>query len=226
MDSCATAWHLLSNYTDLSLLLKTEAIKDFFLDILTHFLQIAIVNVHALQDSETDEPYGAGFFTLGSLMNHSCAPNLNGFLIDHTEVFVVERTIKAGEQLFRSYNANRHLFKVKAERQTQLKSLFYFDCECEACVNNYPLLDDMSDPPAALYQKILDEFLRLCDETDKVYAKKTLLKVKRYLKQNDKNYPSVAVCQREAIMVRCFSVLMDDKPLKELLKPLKKWVVL
>lgn len=46
---------------------------------------------------------GSGLFILGSLFNHSCAPNIDRILVDNKFVFFVRRPIMAGDQLFISY---------------------------------------------------------------------------------------------------------------------------
>lgn len=46
---------------------------------------------------------GSGLFLLGSLFNHSCAPNIERILVDNKFVFFARRPIRKGEQLFISY---------------------------------------------------------------------------------------------------------------------------
>lgn len=46
---------------------------------------------------------GSALLILGSLFNHSCAPNIDRMIVENKFVFVVRRPIVAGEQLFISY---------------------------------------------------------------------------------------------------------------------------
>lgn len=222
MHFCAIMWHFLINYTDLHLLLKTEAMKDFFLNMLIHFHYTSIIHKHKLGPSESDTNYGCGYFALSSLLNHSCAPNVFRLLADgDTIVVVVQRVIKAGEQLFAGYieDDTHHLLNVKEERQKLLKCIYKFDCQCEACVHNYPLLTNL--PVHARYRKNMEEHARL-GNNDKEYAKKKLTTYKTYLKDNNKKYPGFEICTMKTYLMKCFTILMSDKPLKEQLKPLHK----
>jgi hypothetical protein len=46
---------------------------------------------------------GDGLTAFGSLMNHSCIPNVDRVFVDNKFVFYVRRPVKKGEQLFTCY---------------------------------------------------------------------------------------------------------------------------
>lgn len=53
--------------------------------------------------NQTPQMIGIGCYPFMSLINHSCAPNINRIYVDDKMLLVVERPIKKGEQLFDCY---------------------------------------------------------------------------------------------------------------------------
>ena len=113
---------------------------------------------------------GGGLCPFASLFNHSCDSNVKRFTVDNKLVFVIARPIKAGEQLFISYGYSSYRMS-KEERQLQL-SKFSFECDCEACVKNYPQLPALPrieknfiEPKFKAFElkKAVEEFRRNCD---------------------------------------------------------------
>lgn len=90
---------------------------------------------------------GSGVFPLSSLLNHSCAPNLTRIAVDNKLAFVVTRPIEKNAQLFISYRES--FFRTeKAERQKEVLESYRFVCKCEACSNDYQVIDRLfSDDP-------------------------------------------------------------------------------
>lgn len=209
---CAIAWHLLSNYTDLPLLLKTKEIEDFFLNTFFRIYQASIINAHYFSNAF------AGIFPLCSLLNHSCAANVQRLSTDRMNVVVVKRVIKAGEQIFDCY-VQSHRELPKAERQKKLESQYNFECQCEACVSNYPLLEDLP-VGVPFFQQISNEQIRI-KNNDKEFARKKLKKYSSFLKDNHKKYNSFEVGATEANFMESLGMLLSDTPLEELLKPVK-----
>lgn len=81
--------------------------------------------------------YGRAVGLFGSLFNHSCDPNVTRINFDDKMVFIVNKPIKAGEQLFIAY---RHSFHVtnRNERQSEITGTYDFNCKCKACEENWP----------------------------------------------------------------------------------------
>lgn len=212
-QDCASTWHVLSNYTDLRLVLKTSDMEDLFLNLLFHFMQSAPVYSH-------EAYHGTGFYALCSLVNHSCAPNVARFCDGMKNVLFVRRMIKAGEQLFDNYGHGQTFFDAGLwERQSYLKSQYHFDCKCEACVKRYPLIQEMTIPPK-LYQQIDGEYERICSH-DREFAKKKLKEYKKFLISNYKKYPCYEVCAKEENLMQCLLILLKELPLEMKLKPLE-----
>lgn len=218
-NNCAIAWHFLINYTDLRVMLKTKEMEDFFMNTLFHFVQAASVNTHALGFSNVGPAvFGGGFFALCSLLNHSCAPNVVRIADGITNVVVVRRVIKAGEQLFDSYGPPYCLADIK-QRQAKLKVHYNFDCQCQACVNDYPLLRNLPTT-REIQQKFVSDQKRI-KSYDRDFAKKKFEEYKKYLKENHEKYPSFEVCVSEDNLITCFCILTIDMPLEQTLKPLE-----
>lgn len=141
-----------------------------------HFWDIAGYNgvqFHEFSYGLFDKGLGRVILAFGSLLNHSCYPNIEHVMVDDKMVFIVTRPIKAGEQLFISYGP-RFQVDFTALRKTYLQH-YGFDCECVACTNNYPLGEGLlhKDPsfilptiPTSIQDAVL-QFKRNCDYINK-----------------------------------------------------------
>ncbi|XP_031850428.2 protein-lysine N-methyltransferase SMYD4 [Nomia melanderi] len=87
---------------------------------------------------------GGGLYPSVSLFNHSCNPGIIRYFIGTTMVVRAIRSISPGEEISENYGP---IFTrtPEAERKKILKWQYWFDCECEACTEHWPLLDDI-DP--------------------------------------------------------------------------------
>lgn len=208
-NTCAGVWNLLRHHTDISLTLKTPEMEDFFLNLISHFLLTTAYNCH------TFSRFGAGSFALTSLLNHSCAPNVERVVDGITNHVVVRRVIKAGEQIFDNYGPNHRQTELKT-RQRLLKDEYNFLCQCEACVHDYPLLEKMR-APLELYLEIYEDEKKI-KSSDEAFARKKFEEYRKYLTKNHKKYPSYEICATEGNLMECIWILMLNKPLKTVLK--------
>lgn len=87
------------------------------------------------------EASAAGTCLFGNFFNHSCDLNIHCVCYNNKIAFVTNRPIKAGEQLFISYIDSFPHSKL-ADRKKKL-SLFGFKCKCMACVNDWPMENDL-----------------------------------------------------------------------------------
>jgi SET and MYND domain-containing protein 4 len=93
----------------------------------------------ALQPSTYQQLIGNGFYLFCSLFNHSCVPNIQRVnVVNDKVVVIVSRPIGKGEQLFDSYRPHFNV-QPKAQRQASLLADYNFQCDCEACINDYPI---------------------------------------------------------------------------------------
>lgn len=117
---------------------KNPKHRKFIDSFLRKQMEIAITNSFAI--SRKGECIGSAVFPLCSLLNHSCAPNLVRIAVDNKLAFVVSRPIEKNAQLFISYREN--FFRTeKAERQKEILESYRFACKCEACSNDYEVID-------------------------------------------------------------------------------------
>jgi SET domain-containing protein len=81
--------------------------RDFIEKYLTRMMQIEILNFHGIKGRSLNDSYrrcvGDGSFAFCSLLNHSCSPNVMRIVVNNRMVVIVERPIKAGDQLFDCY---------------------------------------------------------------------------------------------------------------------------
>ena len=109
-------------------------------------LQVLQCNAHGISelqhstDFENPKPMdiGMGIYTTSALINHSCDPNCDlNFYSDHLYV-VATRSIKQGEEITIDYGV---LFyrDVLTTRKAKLMYRYCFECNCEACKEDWPL---------------------------------------------------------------------------------------
>jgi SET and MYND domain-containing protein 4 len=83
--------------------------KEFINKYLERMMQIEILNFHGIKGQSISQKntyrrcVGDGSYAFCSLLNHSCCPNVMRIVVDNRMVLIVERPIKAGEQLFDCY---------------------------------------------------------------------------------------------------------------------------
>lgn len=89
----------------------SEMQKRFLKHLILHLLHIVRQSV-LFSDLDVDvtifrlaelRDYGIGLYPIGSLLNHSCVPNVYCYSVDNRLICKVIRPIKSGDQLFRSY---------------------------------------------------------------------------------------------------------------------------
>lgn len=138
---------------------ETDDDREFLIEFFHDQLRIHNTNQlemgeHVLEES-ADESYwyvktvGSGLCPFASLFNHSCDANVKRVCIDNKIAFVVARPVAAGQQLFLSYGYSSHRIS-RDERQSLLKR-YSFHCDCEACVEDYPEINELQkhDPDFA-----------------------------------------------------------------------------
>ncbi|KAJ9591989.1 hypothetical protein L9F63_001501 [Diploptera punctata] len=87
-----------------------------------------------------DVGIGSALCSVASLMNHSC--DQNAICTSHMGDTLVVRAITpiaAGQQIFDTYGSH-YSMHMKAQRQLNLRSQYYFSCQCVPCSENWPPL--------------------------------------------------------------------------------------
>lgn len=85
---------------------------------------------------------GLGIFPTLGLINHSCDPNLDCYNYGNTMILRAARDINRGEPMYVSYGMNYYTYEKKV-RKMYYMTQFYFNCQCIACTNDWPLWDDI-----------------------------------------------------------------------------------
>lgn len=118
---------------------------------------------------------GTGLCPFASLFNHSCDPNIRKVTFDNKIVFIVGRPVKAGDQLFISYGYSYP--RMTRDERHQSLSRYSFDCDCIACKQDFPLLDQLpricenfKEPKFGFYDRItaIKKFQENCELIEKL----------------------------------------------------------
>ncbi|CAG0898113.1 unnamed protein product [Cyprideis torosa] len=109
---------------------------------LTDFAQKAWVNSFGLAryrpDTGHTENIGTAVYASVSLINHSCIPNCSWVFNGSINIVRVLKSIKAGDDLGVSYHSSYTYPNVGvAERRQRFLDHYFFECQCEACVNGW-----------------------------------------------------------------------------------------
>ena len=100
---------------------------------------VAINEMQGTGDFSTFEPrdIGLGIYPVHGLLNHSCNPNIDLCFYGNKMVARAISNIQKGEEICLDYGVT-YFTHPKATRAQILKLQYYFDCNCEACVNDWP----------------------------------------------------------------------------------------
>ncbi len=128
--------------------------RKIFAASLVHHMQAIQCNAYGIVESDMPSDSQTGFKTqkaiyvgLGlyptlGLLNHSCDPILDVSFHGNTAVYRCFSNLRAGEQITIDYGPI-YYDRTKVERQRHLKENYYFDCHCDACNGDWPLLDEI-----------------------------------------------------------------------------------
>ncbi|CAH1790753.1 unnamed protein product [Owenia fusiformis] len=119
--------------------------------LLSH-IQLLPCNAHEItelgltDDIATSHPVeiGAGIYSHLSLLNHSCDPAVNRNYYGDVCVVRAIRNVPKGEEISDNYGAV-YAVHNKAERHEKLQPQYFFSCECEACIFDWPLYFDIEN---------------------------------------------------------------------------------
>lgn len=122
------------------------SITDKIYDTICHVMSLLKSNCYSVASlgngksgtSIDIEVLGFGVCLFGSLLRHSCNPNVFGTSYNDKIVFYITRPVKAGEQLTTCYDKDFSMENRK-NRRLSLKG-FGINCKCEACEKDWPVL--------------------------------------------------------------------------------------
>jgi SET and MYND domain-containing protein 4 len=87
---------------------------------------------------------GVGIYEVGAMFNHECYPSITRYFNSTNLIFNSIRPHLKGEVVAENYGP---IFTKQTllERQRNLKSRYWFKCECRACTENWPTLDKLNN---------------------------------------------------------------------------------
>jgi len=111
-------------------------------------------NRKSLTDSVT-RGIGAGIYAVLSLFNHSCEPHVTRNFDGPVCTVRAIRTIERGEEIFDNYGVHYAVQEI-GERRAKLYDQYFFNCECVACCNDWPLYDKITNDLTTVKYKCRD----------------------------------------------------------------------
>ncbi|XP_017795167.1 PREDICTED: SET and MYND domain-containing protein 4-like [Habropoda laboriosa] len=85
---------------------------------------------------------GSGLYVTHSLYNHSCAPNTFRHFEGLTMITRALEPIYPGDQIFTNYGA-AYAYTTKSERREKIMQDYFFECDCIACTNDWPIYNEI-----------------------------------------------------------------------------------
>lgn len=89
---------------------------------------------------------GVALYKTGALFNHDCHPSVSRSFVGRTMVLTATRPLRAGEPVGENYGPT-FLKRGRDQRQRELRSRYWFRCECRSCVENWSLLQQLNNRP-------------------------------------------------------------------------------
>ncbi|XP_044738180.1 SET and MYND domain-containing protein 4 [Chrysoperla carnea] len=181
---------------------EDQSMVEIAAELLLRHLQTAPSNFHQItatkvlgEEMSENISFAEGAFPFLSMLNHSCAPNVFRISYGTVEVLRALRLINAGEQLFDNYGYHHALLK-KIERKLELKDQYFFDCQCEACENDWPTWSELQAkrrnlPQVEFLEKLTPQILR----RNTIEPKKHLPQMIKVLMELEKYAPCSELCE-------------------------------
>uniref|UniRef100_A0A182N1D4 SET domain-containing protein n=1 Tax=Anopheles dirus TaxID=7168 RepID=A0A182N1D4_9DIPT len=213
-------YHLLIDRTELRpiCIVKPELRKLLF-DLVLRNLKVAANNAtkqnffsyKVSEQSYRSEPYAHACFSMSSMLNHSCAPNVLKLALRGGRcAVVVLRPIRQGEQLFVSYG-DCHKTAPRPARQRSMILFDNFMCKCVACKHNYKTLKQSIDATTNFENSIENRYIshvnNVIDSHDKFLVVSLISELKAYINTFDDDYPTVPLCLAHTAFARAIAVL-------------------
>jgi len=114
--------------------------------LLIHMMRVVFHNCHEVTeyvDQNVIRKIGVCLNPSLALINHSCDSNYMRVVKGRRALAFATRLIKKGDQLYDSYSPT--FFMVPRAQRTEVTERYNFNCGCEACVENWPSQEKMSD---------------------------------------------------------------------------------
>ncbi|XP_050094493.1 SET and MYND domain-containing protein 4 [Anopheles aquasalis] len=184
-------------------------------DLLRRHLQTTPTNMHSLYYMKYQikpnnfEPaiFASACFPVLSMINHSCAPNMTRVTLpDRSCGVLIIRPIAKGGQLFDNYG-NHHCLQDRATRRTELMRQYRFQCNCEACSNNYAILHRLPSVDPRRYGMI--DSTRIYDDLERhemKLAEEWYPQLLKYINHLGYQYPRYELSSAQELFLRAFEI--------------------
>uniref|UniRef100_A0A182N656 SET domain-containing protein n=1 Tax=Anopheles dirus TaxID=7168 RepID=A0A182N656_9DIPT len=97
-------------------------------------------------DSAKVQYIGVGIYRAASMFNHECYPGVTRSFLGTSIVLHTSRPIAAGAVVPENYGPH-FLRQPKPVRQRNLRSRYWFKCDCRACAEDWPQMDKLPAKP-------------------------------------------------------------------------------
>ncbi|EDW01344.1 SET and MYND domain-containing protein 4 [Drosophila grimshawi] len=111
-----------------------------FIQFNTH--EVAELHKYSSEGREKSIFIGGAIYPTLALFNHSCDPGVVRYFRGTTIHINSVRPIEAGLPINENYGPIYTQDK-REDRQARLKDLYWFECNCDACLDNWPLFDEL-----------------------------------------------------------------------------------
>ncbi|XP_058448235.1 SET and MYND domain-containing protein 4 [Malaya genurostris] len=140
---------------------KTEAAEPTPIEtqvggVLLFLLQALQFNAHEVYETKITGDHridtakvqyiGVAVYKTGALLNHDCYPGVSRSFFGTTMVLHTSRAIAKGSEVPENYGMH-FLRQPMALRQRNLRSRYWFKCDCKACSEDWPVMEKLSGKP-------------------------------------------------------------------------------
>ncbi|TRY68682.1 hypothetical protein TCAL_07236 [Tigriopus californicus] len=129
------------------------------------------------------EQVGSALYKEAVYLNHSCSPNTSRFFLGNKIILVAKRVINKGEEVSNNYGIH-HEQMSRDQRRSLLRNKYKFECGCEACERDLPILPQIPiSLPKGLgkqLDRLLQSYQRSFQNGDLTQAR---MECERYLKK-------------------------------------------
>ncbi|XKL65692.1 hypothetical protein PGB90_009112 [Kerria lacca] len=123
-------------------------LEEFAGKLLLKFMLCVNINNHRvsefvqLENDGNEKLLGIAIYPTLRFANHSCNHNIIKHFHKNCVVVRALRPIMSGEEVFDNYGTS-YLYVTLEERRSYLKENYFFECQCIACEENWPLLKNL-----------------------------------------------------------------------------------
>lgn len=224
----AYVYYLIKQCTDLGQRIKKKEHQSTIMTVILRLkliTSIYCINSYTISPSRGDQDYldvkGSQSNLITSLFSHSCVPNVR-ITGENVNALIVMLPIKAGDQIFVSYGPIHNGFDLE-KRQQILKASYCFDCTCDACKNDYPQQNDLRNNEISVDEQlfITRYKINVTQPNDPAVIREMLNQCNQFLTKYGHNYPSLDICNVQAVQQKCTELLYFNKPLEFCFVPRK-----